>query len=127
LSTIKTETRNCMTGFDRTDGVLTARFLFPAEFSGFQGHFPGQKVLPGVCQILCVLTAVERGEGKAVRLTDVLLAKYAAPVLPGKELACTIQQTASEAGAAVFKAQLATRDRKVTELKLRVALAAETD
>ena len=117
---IKADTAGCMTGFSREDGVLTAQFLFPEAFSGFQGHFPDRKVLPGVCQILCALAVVERGEGVPVSLTEVILAKYAAPVFPGETLTCTVQRAAGESGAAVYKARLEAQGKKVAELKLRV-------
>ena len=123
---VKAETVGCMRSLTREDRVLTGRFLFPEEYIGFQGHFPGQKVLPGVCQIHCVLAVIEQGEAVAVMLREVLLAKYAAPVLPGEELVCTVQQVAEEAGAAVFKAQLTVQGKKVTEMKLRVAMPAGT-
>lgn len=118
------ETVGCMSGLTVADGMLTAQFRFPEEFIGFQGHFPGQKVLPGVCQVHCVLAVIEQGEGAAAVLREVLLAKYAAPVLPGEELTCRVHKVATENGAAVFKARLETRGNKVAEIKLRVALPA---
>lgn len=118
------ETAGCMTGLSEADGMLTARFLFPEAYIGFQGHFPGQKVLPGVCQIHCVLAVIEQGEGVPVALREVLLAKYAAPVLPGETLTCTVQRVAAEHGEAVFKARLDSHDRKVAEIRLRVAMPA---
>ena len=48
--------------FDLTeadDGSLTARFVFPAEFTGFRGHFPEQPVLPAVCKIQAVVAMLE--------------------------------------------------------------------
>jgi 3-hydroxyacyl-[acyl-carrier-protein] dehydratase len=115
-----------MTGLTDTDGMPTAQFLFPEEFIGFQGHFPGQKVLPGVCQIHCVLAVIEQGAGVPVVLREVLLAKYAAPVLPGETLTCVVQRVATADGDAVFKARLDTHGKKVAEIKLRVAMPAET-
>lgn len=124
---VKAEIAGCMTGLTRADRSLTAHFLFPEEFIGFQGHFPGQKILPGVCQVDCVLVVIERGEAVTATLREVLLAKYTAPVLPGEELVCTVQRVAEEDGATVFKAQLSTREKRVTEMKLRVALQTGTD
>jgi 3-hydroxyacyl-[acyl-carrier-protein] dehydratase len=125
LRNIQTETVGCLTGLRREGEVLTANFLFPAEFIGFRGHFPGKPVLPGVCQIHCVLAVVEQGEGVAVALREVVLAKYAAPVLPGEELVCTVEQAAGADGERLLKARLAVNGRKVTEMKLRVDYGAE--
>lgn len=119
---IKAETVSCMTGLARDGRVLTAQFLFPETFSGFQGHFPTQKVLPGVCQILCAQTVIEQAEGVPVELTEIILAKYAAPVLPATELHCALERTAEDAGTAVYKARFDTGGKKVSELKLRVKI-----
>lgn len=124
---VKAETVGCMSGLTRVDQVLTAHFRFPEEYIGFQGHFPAQKVLPGVCQIHCVLAVIEAGEGVMVTLRELLLAKYAAPVRPGEELVCTVQPVAAADGSTVFKAQLTAQGKKVTEMKLSVILAKETD
>lgn len=124
MRNILTETVGCLTGLSREGEALTAQFLFPMEFVGFRGHFPGKPVLPGVCQIHCVLAAFEQGEGVTVALREVVLAKYAAPVLPGEELACTVEPVAGADGERLLKARLAVNGRKVTEIKLRVAVGA---
>jgi 3-hydroxymyristoyl/3-hydroxydecanoyl-(acyl carrier protein) dehydratase len=124
LRNIRTETVGCLTGLRREGGVLTANFLFPETFIGFRGHFPGKPVLPGVCQIHCVLAAIEQGEGVTVALREVVLAKYAAPVFPGEELVCTVELTAGPDGERLLKARLTVNGRKVTEMKLRVAFGA---
>lgn len=124
MRNIRTETAGCLTGVQNEGGVLTARFVFPETFIGFQGHFPGNQVLPGVCQILCVLVAVEHGLRATAALREVLLAKYAAPVLPGAALTCTVQTAADAADGTIVKARLECGGKKVAELKLRVALDA---
>lgn len=127
MSRIKVEIAGCMVGLTREDRSLSAHFLFPEEFIGFQGHFPGQKILPGLCQVDCVLVVIEQGEATTATLREILLAKYTAPVLPGTELLCNVQRVAEENGSAVFKAQLTTQGKKVTEMKLRVALQTGTE
>lgn len=119
---IKAETVNCMTGLTREGGVLTAQFFFPETYRGFQGHFPVQKVLPGVCQILCAQVVIEQGEGIVLQLSEVVLAKYAAPVLPGETLTCSVQCAAKDSGGALYKVRLDAQGKKVAELKLRFTL-----
>lgn len=36
---------------EKDSNNVSARFLFPEEFIGFQGHFPEKAVLPGFCKI----------------------------------------------------------------------------
>ena len=94
LSTIKAEIEQYMTGGTKEGATMKSRFAFPAEFIGFQGHFPEKKILPGVCQIQCALSTFEKGAGKAVILKEVVLAKYFSPVFPNDEVTCVVNEPA---------------------------------
>jgi 3-hydroxyacyl-[acyl-carrier-protein] dehydratase len=124
LSTIKAEIEQYMTGRTREGATLTSRFAFPPEFIGFQGHFPGKKILPGVCQIQCALSTFEEGAGKAVVLKEVVLAKYFSPVFPGDEVTCVVNSP-GDGGEFIVKALITKADVKVAELKLRIATVEE--
>ncbi len=39
---------------DRDQGTITAELCCPADFPAFDGHFPGQPVLPAVIQLVVV-------------------------------------------------------------------------
>lgn len=58
------------------DGELTATFSFPADFIGFQGHFPDNPVLPGICMIQAFLVMYAAHTGQEARLDTVLTAKF---------------------------------------------------
>ena len=68
-----------MTDLAVSDQRLTASFLFPEDFIGFQGHFPGNKILPGVCQIQCVISMLEKWKKKNIVLREIVLAKFFSP------------------------------------------------
>src|SRR3990172_10925033 len=110
-----------MTGVEKEGRRLTAHFAFPSEFIGFQGHFPQKKVLPGVCQIQCILSLLEKGSGKAVVLKEVVLAKYFSPVFPDEKVTCVISDTGDARGEIVVKAVLSRGSDKISEMKLRVS------
>ena len=40
--------------FDRDQGTISAELCCPADFPAFDGHFPGQPVLPAVMQLVVV-------------------------------------------------------------------------
>jgi 3-hydroxymyristoyl/3-hydroxydecanoyl-(acyl carrier protein) dehydratase len=121
LSIIKSEIERAMTGLEKSGARLTSCFTFPSGFIGFQGHFPQKKVLPGVCQIQCVLTLLEQGSGKAVALKEVVLAKYFSPVFPDEEVTCVINDTGDACGEVVVKAAISRKSDKIAEMKLRVS------
>ncbi len=126
MKKIKTEIAQYMTVVEASNRTITSRFVFPEEFLGFQGHFPGNKVLPGVCQIQCALAAVERATQRTVELKEVTLAKYFSPVAPGEEIVCTCSDVADH-GAFTMKAVISKGATKISELKLRVVLGGTKD
>lgn len=67
----------------QTDGVLAGGFVFPYDFAGFDGHFPGNPIVPGIAQIIC---AVRTAMGSAAKLTGVKRCKFLRPVRPLEEL-----------------------------------------
>jgi 3-hydroxyacyl-[acyl-carrier-protein] dehydratase len=122
LRKIKTEVEQYLTGITKADRTVTASFLFPPEFIGFQGHFPLKKILPGACQIQCVLSAIEKIEEKSIALKEIELAKYFTPVFPDEEVVCTVREVEGDGGESIFKARITKGSIKVTEMKLRVSL-----
>jgi 3-hydroxyacyl-[acyl-carrier-protein] dehydratase len=121
LKKIKNEIEQHMTVLASEGGTLTARFVFPEEFVGFQGHFPAKKILPGVCQVQCALSTLERANKKAVVLKEIMLAKYLAPVLPGEELTCVCSELQEKNGEFIVKAVITKDSSRVSEFKLRVS------
>jgi 3-hydroxymyristoyl/3-hydroxydecanoyl-(acyl carrier protein) dehydratase len=121
LSTIKAEIEHAMTGLVKEGRRLTSRFAFRPGFIGFQGHFPQKKLLPGVCQIQCVLSLLEKGSGRAVVLKEVVLAKYFAPVFPDDEVTCVISDIEDTSEEFVVKAAISRATAKISEMKLRVS------
>ncbi len=121
MSTIKAEIERYMTGLTKEGTRLTSRFAFPPGFIGFQGHFPEKKILPGVCQIQCALSLLEKGSGKAVVLKEVVLAKYYSPVFPDDEVTCVVNDMGDTSGEVVVKAVISRKTDKISEMKLRVS------
>jgi 3-hydroxyacyl-[acyl-carrier-protein] dehydratase len=114
-----------MTGLEMESLKLTSRFSFPPEFIGFQGHFPTKKILPGVCQIQCALSTLEKGRGKGVVLKEVVLAKYFSPLFPDDEMTCVVNDDGATSGEHTVKAVITKNTVKIAELKLRVSYSGQ--
>ncbi len=123
MKKVRKEIEQYMTGLESEGKTLTSRFVFPEEFIGFQGHFPAKKVLPGVCQIQCVITTLEKANQKPVLLTEIVTAKYLAPVSPDEEVTCTCGELQEQEGDFLVKAQMSRGDTKVSEFKMRIRFA----
>ena len=122
---VKEEIEQYMLGMEIEGLTLTSRFLFPPEFIGFQGHFPAKKILPGVCQIQCALSTLEKGRGTSVALKEVVLAKYFSPLFPGDELTCVVHDGGVTGGEHTVKVSITKSAVKIAEMKLRVSLTAQ--
>jgi 3-hydroxyacyl-[acyl-carrier-protein] dehydratase len=98
------------------DGTFSAEFCFPASFRGFDGHFPEQPVLPGVCLIQAVLVAAEQALAKKLELEEIVLAKFIAVTLPDEKLsaACSIS------GDGMVRANVVRGEDRIAEIRLRV-------
>ncbi|MHB8835522.1 MAG: 3-hydroxyacyl-ACP dehydratase FabZ family protein [Candidatus Methylomirabilia bacterium] len=72
------------------DGSVRQRYVFPADFPGFAGHFPGRPILPAVLQIMAATLLVEAATGQRLLATAIERAKFVLPIVPGAlvEIAC---------------------------------------
>ena len=126
MSVLAREIRECM--FDLTadgDDSLTARFVFPAGFTGFRGHFPEQPVLPAVCNIQAVVAMLEGWSEKTVRLNEIVLAKFSAAATCGEELAFGCSLVIGEDQEAVVKATVGRNGERIAKFTLKVTLEGE--
>ena len=126
MNRLMQEIKQCMADLAETKkGEVTARFLFPAEFIGFQGHFPDKPVLPGVCKIQAVIVMLQALEKKDIRLKEVVSAKFLSPVSHGEELVFNYRKQMKSNNEALVKASVTSGDKKVAELQLRVSFKNE--
>ena len=94
MTDLRTEVRAALVSppAENPAGEVTAAFCFPPAFTGFQGHFPGNPVLPGIVQIL--MAEVTAGRGNDRVLAEVARCKFLRPVSPGER----VNVTATPAG-----------------------------
>ncbi len=100
------------------EGTFSAKFCFPASFSGFDGHFPDQPVLPGVCLVQAVLVAVEQALGQKLELTEIVLAKFFSVSKPDETLTavCRVNEE-------MIRAKISRGDDRIAEIRLKVTYA----
>jgi 3-hydroxymyristoyl/3-hydroxydecanoyl-(acyl carrier protein) dehydratase len=124
MSVLAQETRLCLSNLTTgTDGELCGRFVFPPEYPGFAGHFPGNPVLPGVCMIQAALVMQEASINSPVTLEKVVSAKWFAPVKPGSELSFVSSESTKkqdEREGTAIKTRITCNGEKVAELVLQV-------
>jgi 3-hydroxyacyl-[acyl-carrier-protein] dehydratase len=74
--------------------MLPTTFTVPADHPAFDGHFPGQPLLPGVALLAEVIEAI-LGDAELSALVGprprIGIAKFVAPVLPGTVLSMALR------------------------------------
>jgi len=102
------------------EGNINARFIFPSDFSGFKGHFPGRPVLPGVCKIQAVIAMLEKWHKENVFLTEISLAKFFAPVCDNQEIIISSGKIDKVSDEPKIKASVTRGGEKMAELQLKL-------
>lgn len=83
MNSVFTDVARCLVEGPRREGdTYTAAFVFPDTFSGFDGHFPGNPVVPGIAQIFAAQVAL----GDKYALGEIKRCKFMRPVLPGERM-----------------------------------------
>lgn len=101
------------------DGTMSAEIKYGNDFPAFEGHFPGQPIVPGVCQIQTVVTIAEEAHNKVYTLKTVKNAKYFHPIMLNDivQCKCTLQE---KDGVKILKGNIKKDDQKIAQITLIV-------
>ncbi len=96
------------------DGSYSAAITFDPAFTGFDGPFPGNPVVPAVCQLSAVEVLAHMALGhKDLKLATISLMKCRAPLLPNDTATFTFTIVQNENDITV-KADVSTPKQKNT-------------
>ena len=103
------------------DGEYLGEIVFDAGFRGFEGHFVGNPIVPGVCLIELVRVHAESVLGKTLELTAIRNCRFRRPVLAGD--AVTSKLRIDDAGDGTYRlgADLVTRGGGACQVKMTAA------
>jgi 3-hydroxymyristoyl/3-hydroxydecanoyl-(acyl carrier protein) dehydratase len=89
---------SCYRDRDERTSKIDASMVFDREFSGFDGHFPGNPVLPAAIQIAAIRFLCEKAAGIELVPVSARRIKFRAMVLPGETVAIEAGLTPVEQG-----------------------------
>jgi len=81
-----------------TDAAVCLEIQVPAESPWFDGHFPGDPLVPGVAQLAMVADLLEEALGCPVTLTGVSRVRFKQAIRPGETI--TVRITPKDASLA---------------------------
>jgi len=114
--------RAAMGAITSEPGELRASFTFGPDFVGFQGHFPGRPILPGVCEVQAALLLVEAHLHRPVRLRQIERARFSAPATCGERLDFHCTTKVDAAGETVVRTIVRRGEATIARFRLRVAV-----
>ncbi len=84
---------NCLQSMhkDNETGVVQGIFRFAQDFVGFEGHFPGNPILPAVVQLAAVRWLFKKSYTTDIQLKKVERAKFKQMIEPGEQVKIQIQ------------------------------------
>jgi len=85
------------------DGNSRRAYRFDNAFIGFQGHFPGDPVLPAFVQVIAAQVSVEDHRGARLALRKLARARFSRIIRPGEEVEIHWE---AEDGAAEIRAKV---------------------
>jgi len=85
------QTKPRITREDNGMSTVEATFSFPDTFPGFDGHFPGNPIVPGIAQIMAAVYTATMGD--ASRLKEVKRCKFLHPIKPCEKVKVTVTTT----------------------------------
>lgn len=123
MSILEQEIKKNMKGpVKKGEGLVSASFIFPKDFAGFKGHFPGNPILPGVCKIQSIMVLLREYFRTGVELKEIVSSKFVAPVSFNEEIVfdCAIKDNSG--GRMIVKVRVERQNTKVADIKLDVCM-----
>lgn len=100
------------------DSLIRAELEFDADASVFDGHFPGNPVLPGFCQLEIILMLIKEAlPGSCWKLKKMKNAKFFSPLLPGDRAECNLEIVEKSNSALKVNVHVCTGDIKKSTFK----------
>lgn len=98
------------------DGRITARIIYKPTLDVFEGHFPGQPIVPGIYHIEMLRHLHERCESCFCRIADIEEATFYKAVKPADVLNMTVVRSAVREGVTHAKAEYVRDNQTVARI-----------
>ena len=122
LSVIGAELRSRLAGVRQTgEGEYSCTMDFDPAFRGFEGHFEGNPIVPGICLIQAARIAAGAVLGKALVTRSISNCRFRRPVQAGEQAALRIRLEKSEDGLWTVRADVRVGGQLCTQLQLKAA------
>ena len=95
---------------------------FDPAFRGFEGHFDGNPIVPGVCLIQAVRVTAEAILGKKLETRSVMNCRFRRPVLAGEQAAVKVRLGMAGDGLREIRGDIRVGGEVCSQLHLKAAV-----
>jgi 3-hydroxymyristoyl/3-hydroxydecanoyl-(acyl carrier protein) dehydratase len=85
------------------ENEISADIHVPSDSPWFDGHFPGEPILPGVAQIGMVLDAIRKARNEDLKISSVRRVRFKRIIRPDDQLKIIAAPLRQEAGSYSFR------------------------
>ena len=119
---MSSELRSRVAGLRQTgEGEYVCTMDFDPAFRGFEGHFEGNPIVPGVCLIQAARVAAEEALGKGLVTRSISNCRFRRPVAAGEQAALRIKLEKTGEDLWTVRADVRVGGEVCTQLQLRTA------
>lgn len=94
---------------------------FDAGFTGFEGHFEGNPIVPGVCLLEAARVVAEEAAAAKFRTVGILQCRFRRPVMAGESADATLKfAPAAEAGTRKIQAEFRVGEAVSAQLRMEL-------
>lgn len=98
-----------LTGIEKPDPEqIVAKIQAPPDSPWFDGHFPGQPILPGIAQLGMVLDAIRHFDNREVNIVQISRVRFKQMIRPGDHLQVIVTSRKGHVGSYAFRIMLDT-------------------
>lgn len=90
-SSLRRKMFSYINGLEKTDETISFKIHYPAGFDAYDGHFPGNPILPGITMLETGVLAMELFANRPVELKKVNKMKISGAILPGQVVTCSMK------------------------------------
>ncbi len=105
-----------------TDRGFEKDFLIPDTFDGFDGHFPGNPIMPAMAQLMLAQVAIEEKNSKPITILNITRAKFIEIVKPNSLVTVAFQEKTGDSSVSC-KCKLLINDTPVSTFTITRAMA----
>lgn len=119
MNLIYKETLNAMGQIEEVSpNTISSIFNFPADFTGFQGHFSNQPVLPAICILETIKALLCQWSKMNYIISEVKNAKFFNPIGALESITVTLSLGKADAESQELTAIVANEKEKKSKIKI---------